>query len=151
MDQLPFIDTHSRRIDAPPELVWTALIATVRRMVPRLPDWLIGAWGLRPATARGAWDGAVKVGDRMPGFSAAEVLAPERLTLRGSHRFSVYELGFELERSAAGTTMLRATSSAAFPGFKGRVYRALVIESGGHRVAVRRLLASVEQRTARPG
>jgi hypothetical protein len=42
--------------------------------------------------------------------------------------------------------MLRARSYAEFPGPAGRVYRALVIGSGGHRIMVRRLLRDVADR-----
>jgi hypothetical protein len=38
---------------------------------------------------------------------------------------------------------LRALTFAAFPGLHGKVYRALVIGSGGHRVVVRRMLKRI--------
>jgi hypothetical protein len=31
LDQLPFIDEHSRRLEAPADAVWAALLAVVRR------------------------------------------------------------------------------------------------------------------------
>jgi hypothetical protein len=86
------------------------------------------------------------VGDTLPGFAVTEVEPPHLLTLRGGHRFSDYELRFELERLTSGGTRLRAKTSAAFPGLKGRVYQALVIGTRAHRVAVRRLLAQVARR-----
>jgi len=36
--------------------------------------------------------------------------------------------------------VLRARTEAAFPGLLGRLYRAAVIGSGGHRLVARRLL-----------
>lgn len=38
---------------------------------------------------------------------------------------------------------MRAVTLAAFPGIHGRVYRALVIGSGGHRIVVRRMLQRI--------
>jgi hypothetical protein len=38
---------------------------------------------------------------------------------------------------------VRAQTYAAFPGVKGRVYRALVISSGAHRFVTQRLLRRV--------
>jgi hypothetical protein len=74
-------------------------------------------------------------------------IEPRRsLALRGRHRFAEYELRFELEPSSAGQTRLRAETSADFHGLKGRVYRALVIGTGGHRVAVGRILTRVSRR-----
>jgi hypothetical protein len=43
-------------------------------------------------------------------------------------------------------TRIRAQTRAAFPGALGRVYRALVIGTGLHRVLVRRLLHRIEGR-----
>jgi hypothetical protein len=145
-----FIDEHSRQIDASPDRVWGALVATVGKLFADLPRWLAGAWGLEPLTRTGAWDPAVAVGDTVPGFTIAELEPARVLALRGRHRFSEYELRFELDRRAADRTRLRAISSADFPGIKGRLYRLLVIGTGGHRVAVRRILETVARRAGRP-
>jgi hypothetical protein len=42
--------------------------------------------------------------------------------------------------------VLRAESRATFPGLAGAAYRLLVVRSGGHVVAVRRLLSAVRRR-----
>jgi hypothetical protein len=119
--------------------------------MPALPWWLATAWGLEPSRRSGAWDTDIGPGESVPGFAADEVAAPRLLRLRGRHRFSDYELRFELEPLASGGTLLSASTSAAFPGVKGRIYRTLVIESGGHRAAVGRILARVARRARRPG
>ena len=146
MEQLPYIDQYARQIDASPEEVWRALLATVRRISPSLPGWLAAAWGLQHLSVAGQWDANVSVGSTVPGFAAAEVELSQLLALRGIHRFSDYELRFEIQPVADGRTRLSATTFAAFPGAKGRVYHALVIGSGGHRIAVRRILANVTRR-----
>ena len=146
MSRLPFIDEHSRQISAPPDAVWTALLHTLDRALPDLPRGVVSAWGLDPRSRSRRWDAEVAVGDSVPGFAVAELEYPRRLVLRGRHRFSQYELSFDLDPLAPGQTLLRARTSARFPGLMGRLYRTVVITSRGHRLAVRRLLASVASR-----
>ncbi|HEY1441296.1 MAG TPA: hypothetical protein VGF65_10755, partial [Mycobacterium sp.] len=53
--------------------------------------------------------------------------------------FAVYRWVFELDAAPDDTarTRVRALTWADFPGIHGKIYRALVIGTGGHRVAVR--------------
>ena len=148
MKQLPYIDEHAEQLAGSPDHAWRALLVTLRR-APNLPGWLAAAWGLQQSVHTGAPGAEVAVGDALPGFVAAEVDPPYLLTLRGHHRFSDYELRFEFESLEAGGTRLRAKSSADFPGLKGWIYRTLVVGSGGHRVAVRRILARVKRTAER--
>lgn len=121
MEQLPYIDEYSTTIAADPEDTWAALLAVMCGN----PD---------EAT-------------RSPiGFAVGEALPRQRLVLKGRHWFSVYRLVFLLEEAHNGTgdltvgTRVHAQTWAAFPGLKGTIYRALVIGSRGHRVAVRLML-----------
>jgi hypothetical protein len=150
MTELPFIDEHSRQIEAEPEVVWSTLLGVLGRSFAGLPDWLTSAWGLHPRTRSGNWEESVRGGDTLPGFAVAEAEALRRLVLRGGHRFSRYELCFELDNPAPGRTRLRARTRAAFPRVSGAVYRALVIGSGGHRIAVGRMLGRVAARSEAP-
>jgi hypothetical protein len=68
------------------------------------------------------------------------------LALTGRHRFSDYELRFELEPDPAGGTRVRVTTLAAFPGLKGQLYRMAVIGTRGHRLAMGRPLAAIARR-----
>ena len=79
------------------------------------------------------------------GFEIAERRAVERLALVGRHRFSQYRLAFELSEAPDGATQLRAQTNAAFPGARGRVYRAVVVDSGAHALATHRILRSVRR------
>jgi hypothetical protein len=143
---LPYIGEHSTAIGATREQVWNALIAVLcSRLGGGAPTAIARPWGLEPAQRRGDWRSTPERGDSLPGFTAVRVQEPACLALAGRHRFSRYELVFELEADGAGCA-LRARSYAEFPGLKGRVYRALVIGSGGHRLAVRRLLSAVAAR-----
>lgn len=97
---------------------------------------LVRSGGRRPLTRM--------LGTEPPaGFAIAEQVEPARLVLRGRHRFSRYELAFDLGDAGPGRTRLRATTRAAFPGPHGRVYRALVIGTRLHVVATRGLLRRV--------
>ncbi|MFD4184060.1 hypothetical protein [Rhodococcus sp. NPDC058514] len=77
------------------------------------------------------------------GFALDSADAPARLALSGRHWFSRYALIFELDDEGPDRTRIRAQSWGEFPGLHGRLYRALVIGSGGHRVVVRRLLRQI--------
>ncbi|OBK25809.1 hypothetical protein A5634_25960 [Mycobacterium asiaticum] len=124
MERLPYIDEHAIAIHASPDDTWSALL----RKTCRDPA--------DPTT--------VPVG-----FKLEEATAPRRLALKGRHLFAIYRLVFELDPEPHGVR-LRALTFAAFPGLRGRMYRALVIGSGGHRVVVRRMLRRVAAQVASP-
>ncbi len=120
------------------------LVSTVRTDFERAaPPALRMLLGLVPAEASCDRDGTLETGDTIPGFAVAEARAPERLALSGRHRFSRYALVFEIDPSDDDRCTLRAQTWAEFPGLTGRAYRALVIGSGGHGLAVRSLLRRV--------
>lgn len=128
---LPFVDEHRTHIAQPRPKVWAVLDRYAARSL-RLPPPLARVLGTNPPA----------------GFERGTVVPPERLDLVGRHRFSTYLLRFELEDDE-GATVLRARTYAAFPGLRGRVYRTLVIGSGGHALSVRRMLRVVERGSAR--
>jgi hypothetical protein len=117
MERLPYIDEHAITVNANRDDTWSALL----RVMCRNP--------LDPSTVP-------------PGFVLDEARAPERFALKGRHPFAIYRWVFELDDLAPGTRV-RSATWAAFPGLHGKVYRALVIGSGGHRVAVRWTLKRV--------
>lgn len=84
-----------------------------------------------------------RLGGPPPGFRIGEAREPERFTLAGRHPFAIYEWVFELDRLDAEHTRVRSQTWAAFPGLHGRIYRALVIGTGFHKVAVRRTLRRI--------
>jgi hypothetical protein len=130
---LPHIDDHEVRIDAPVEAVFPVL----RHYV---------------ASALGAAEGRIiarLLGTDPPaGFAVAEEVPDRLIRLAGRHRFSRYELVFELVDVPEGS-VLRARSYAEFPGLHGRLYRAAVIGSRGHVLATRHILRSVRSRVPR--
>ncbi|HSJ96341.1 MAG TPA: hypothetical protein VLC53_04680 [Myxococcota bacterium] len=139
MEQLPYIDEHSQRVDAPTDAVWTALLEVLRRQMngsARI------ARILSCDPAQGTAEFAGRPGEAVPGFRVVEAEPGRRLALRGRHRFSNYALTFVLDGD-----WLRAQTHAAFPGVLGRIYRAAVIGSGGHRLVTRRLLRQIARAT----
>src|ERR1700761_4587451 len=91
----------------------------------------------------------LEVGSTVPGFHVAALIPERLLALRGSHHFSDYELAFRLEPLGGVRTRLVAETRAEFPGVKGRAYRALVIGTHMHVLAVRRVQRGVAKRLER--
>ena len=81
----------------------------------------------------------------MPGFHVEVFTPPSELILAGRHRFSTYALRFRVEPVHATQSRLRAETRAAFPGVAGGLYRLAVIGTGGHKVAVRKILTRVKR------
>ena len=86
------------------------------------------------------------VGSTVVGFEVTSAEPARELVLEGSHRFSNYRLAFVIEPAAGSGSRLRAITHAEFPGLGGRVYRALVIGTRGHVVAVRNMLRAIRRR-----
>jgi len=150
MERLPYIDEHSIVIGANRQHVWDALVATLHAdFASSAPAPLMRVLGVAPAQSSSEHGGTLQAGDTLPGFAVARAEKPQSVALRGQHRFSRYELAFELDPTGEERCTLRARTSAAFPGLTGRAYRALVIGSGGHRLVVRRLLRGVARRASR--
>ena len=82
------------------------------------------------------------------GFELTEEVEGERLALSGRHRFARYRLVFELETGPNNVTKLSVLSFAAFPGTRGRFYRGLLMRSGGHLLAVRHMLRTIQRQAA---
>jgi hypothetical protein len=120
MERLSYIDQHAITVDADREETWSALL----RVMCRDPH--------DPSTVPA-------------GFVLDDAQRPERFALKGRHPFAVYRWVFELdaEPSDSTRTRLRATTWAAFPGLHGKIYRALVIGTGGHRVVTRLTLKRI--------
>jgi hypothetical protein len=124
MERLPYIDEHAICVAASRAATWSALL----RVLCRDPN--------DPATVP-------------TGFALSEVTPTERLVLRGRHPFSVYRWGFELDDEGPLRTRVRSQTWAAFPGLHGKVYRALVIGTGAHRVVVRLMLRRIASEARR--
>lgn len=143
-DQLPFIDEHTRMINAPAALVWQELIAGFVELDKPPVRLFVRMVGAEPRTSSG---GLPETGSGIPGFTVSKADEVERLELVGRHRFSRYLLTFILEQ-VDGRTTVRAQSYAEFPGWHGRLYRAAVISSGAHNVVVGGMLRSLAKRTS---
>jgi hypothetical protein len=144
LDDLPFIDEHSRIVNASAQQTWDATRAVPARSLtgglPAAFSHLLGCEQTELAGEPGA------VGSTLPGFRVSRSTAPGELALEGSHRFSRYQLTFRIDDLGDGRSRLRAETRAVFPGMRGQLYRTLVIGTRGHVLAVRRMLAAIGQR-----
>jgi hypothetical protein len=141
---LPRVDEHAVVVGVAAPVVWQALLHVLERSLATPGAGLVvRALGCHDAAPRGPRP--LAAGSALPGFHVAAADPPRELELAGSHRFSRYALIFRLHELAPGRVQVRAESRAEFPGPPGAVYRALVIGTRGHVLAVRRLLATVKR------
>jgi hypothetical protein len=149
IEELPYIDEHAVTIDATVDTVWPLLSERIDQAFSHGPvATFAGAVGCESRAASGPRP--LSVGSTIPGFSVATAEPMRKLVLRGRHRFSTYALTFRLQAAGADRTRIAAETRAAFPGVRGRIYRLFVISTGGHVVAVRKLLSDVKRRAEEP-
>lgn len=143
IEALPHVDEHETNVRATEAQTWDALVETLPRIIGGpLVRAFAPLWRLEHTKASGNLG---STGSTLPGFVVARAVPPAVLGLLGQHRFSRYALIFRIEKTDAGVR-LRAETRAEFPGAKGRLYRALVIGTRGHVVAVRRMLGAIRRR-----
>jgi hypothetical protein len=126
---LPFVDEYTRSVGAPVERTWVALQDHVERLTTSSHGVLFRVLGTVPRS----------------GFAVVETDPLREIVLGGRHRFSTYRLDFRVE-PAGGGSRLHAVTHAVFPGWHGRLYRAGLMVSTGHRRATQRMLRSVAAR-----
>jgi hypothetical protein len=126
----PYVDDHSTPLEVPVDRAWAAVRAFVDDLLT--PGSASRLTGLLAA-------------DPPDGFAVTDEKAPHLLSLAGRHRFSDYVLDLRVS-AHDGVSRVTAVTYAAFPGPRGRAYRAAVIGSRGHAVAVRRILAAIRVR-----
>lgn len=145
-DLLPYVDEHTTVIAAGTEVVWRVLGNTLDRSSSR-PGAVGYARLVDCADRTASGPRPLAEGSTFPGFRVTTAVPGRELVLEGRHRFSTYALTFRLEELGPDRSRLRAETRAAFPGLTGRLYRRLVIGTGGHGVGVRRLLAGIRRRS----
>jgi hypothetical protein len=147
--QLPYVDRLTTDVNADRDATWSALLHVVERSFAsargRGPARLLDCDDTEPSGPR-----PLAQGSAFPGFHVEAAAPGDELALAGSHRFSTYLLTFHFEDLDAGHTRLVAETHAAFPGLKGRIYRALVIGTRMHVFVTRRLLSASKRRAERP-
>ncbi len=141
-EELPFLDEHREQVGVPADVAWTALVGVLRRRMGGAGT-LARVLGCDPVDGTPGFSG--RVGETLPGFRVVDSEPGRRLALRGQHRFARYALTFLIDGD-----QLRARSEAAFPGIQGRLYRALLMGTGGHRLVTRGLLRQVARAAGRP-
>jgi hypothetical protein len=141
---IPSIDEQSTVIAAKADDVWRSLGETLDQSFtrPGMAGYarLVGADACTASGPRPLAEGST-----FPGFRVVTAVPGRELVLEGRHHFSSYALIFRLDDLGQGRIRLRAESRGAFPGLGGRVYRLLVIRTGGNKLGVRRMLAATRR------
>ena len=145
--ELPRIDQHAVVVQAPVSRSWAAVIHVVGvRLSRRTSRVLATALACADRTSIGDPEA---VGATLPGFRVARSQPLSTWSLEGEHHFARYALSFHLDQVDDARSRVRAESRAAFPGREGTVYRALVIGSRGHVIAVRSILRAIKRHAER--
>ena len=139
---LPYIDEHQVSVDASAPLAWAAVVDVFGRLSTK-PGWRVFAQAIRCKPVRAAGTSGT-VGTSLPGFLVARCEPPTEWALEGAHLFSRYALTFRIDSLDNAHCRVTARSSAEFPGLHGKMYRAVVIGTGGHKVGVRNILRSIK-------
>jgi hypothetical protein len=145
---LPRVDEHSTSIVAPLDTTWGSLLRVVEGSFASGAS-SSGARLLGCGDTEASGPRPLAAGSALPGFHVETAQRPRELALVGNHRFSDYALIFRLDDANGSGTTLRAETRAAFPGLKGRAYRAAVIGTRIHVLVTRRLLAATKRSAER--
>jgi hypothetical protein len=140
----PYIDEHAVTIDGGRQSVWRSLVEMPDAMISPTLARILGCVDSEASGPRPLTEGSI-----VPGFRVVTADEPSELALAGRHHFSDYLLVFRLDELAPDRTRLRAESRAAFPGARGSVYRMLLMGTGGHVLATRRMLTAVKRSAER--
>lgn len=128
----PHIDDHEVRVAAPAAEVYPVLRRYVDSLGAKGSGMLSRLLGTDPPS----------------GFAVAEEVPDRLVRLTGRHRFSRYQLLFEIDAHGK-ESVLRARSYGEFPGLHGRAYRAAVIGTRAHVLATRHILRSIRRHVER--
>jgi hypothetical protein len=145
LGDLPPLDVHATNVATGVENVWPAVLETVDRAFS-------GPWAGRYARVVGCVPRSASgprplaEGSTLPGFRVVAAIPESELVLEGRHRFASYGLIVRLEPLGTDRSRLTAETRAAFPGRAGALYRLLVVGTGVHVIAVRRLLSHMKGR-----
>jgi hypothetical protein len=139
---LPLVDVRSVDVAASSVRCWRAVTGVMSESMggAGARAFAVGV-GCPDRDASGRPD---EVGSAFAGFHVVRSEPPFVWTLEGCHRFSTYLLEFRVRSAGPSRSVVQAESRARFPGVLGAVYRTAVIRSGGHAMAVGRLLARVK-------
>jgi len=146
IEEIEHVDEHATTVGASAEATWDAIPAALSEVFGRTSGPIARALGCEHVRAEGD---PSRIGSTLPGFVVARSIRPALVALQGEHRFSRYALIFHVDDRGDGTSRLRAETRADFPGTRGRLYRAAVIGTRGHVLAVRRMLGAIRRRAER--
>lgn len=143
LEQLPPIDEHEIYVDAPAEASWAALFPTLERTFG-------GKFAHRytervHAAETEAHGDLHHPGGTLPGFTVTRAIEPVMLALAGKHQLAQYAVVFRIDLIPGQRSRVRLETRAEFIGAKGRLYRAGVLGTRLHVIAVRRMLRAIKR------
>lgn len=145
MAQLPYIDEHAIDIAVAADDVWLFLLDAIDRSFSHRAA-VVYARAIRCDECESTGPRPLVEGSTVPGFRVETIEPRSKLVLAGHHRFASYALSFRLEAVGPHRSRLSGETRASFPGTAGGLYRLMIIGTGGHVVAVRRLLSGIKRR-----
>ena len=141
---LPFVDERSVEVGSDAAAAWDAVGQVMGGDAEsRAVGVAVRLLGCREQSATGS---PIEDGSTFPGWRVVEAERPSELAYEGEHRFARYRLAFHVDDLGPDRARVRAETRAAFPGAVGSAYRAMVIGSRGHVLAVRRMLGAIRRR-----
>lgn len=147
LEDLPPIDEHYIEVEAPAEVAYAALFPAIESAFDgKLAQGYCERVGALETEARGDLR---HPGGTLPGFTVTRAIAPVMLALTGEHRYAKYAIVFRIDLLAGQRSRVRLETRAEFEPGKGRLYKAAVIGTRGHVLAVNRLLRSIKRRAER--
>ena len=149
LEDLPSVDEHYIEVEAPAEVAYAALFPALE-----------SAFGGKLARAYCERVEALETetrgdlhhpGGTLPGFTVTRAIAPVMLALTGGHRYATYAVVFRIDLLPGQRSRVRLETRAEFEPGRGRVYKAAVIGTRGHVLAVNRMLRSIKRRAELSG
>jgi hypothetical protein len=142
---LPFVDAWSVDIEAPPRVVWAAVLAAAPDARPGLARRAFAfLCGASPAASNGL--ASHVLGAERPGFAVCEVVPQVTYALAGRHRFAMYQLVFRIDQRGLGQSRLTAETFATFPGPSGRLYRMFLMDAKLHALVMWSMVHRIRRR-----
>ncbi len=132
MSVLPFVDEHGLTVRADEAQTWPAVVGYATALSRSRHRVLSRLLGTVPES----------------GFEIVATRPHEELTLAGRHRFATYRLVLRVGADG-GRARITADTFARFPGWKGRLYRTLLLRTRAHQVATTLMLRQIGRRADR--
>jgi hypothetical protein len=138
-ETLPFVDRHCIQVDSAASDTWRAIDQVMHSGYGGTGTAALAV--VLGSEVRGATGASLTPGSTIVGFTVIESEPGRTVLFAGRHRFSRYSLRLDIEGRE-----LCATTHAAFPGIRGGFYKVVLLRTGAHPFAMKRLLGRIKRR-----